>query len=106
MLKVPEAAERLGLSARKVYDLAASGRLASYRFDGSVRIDPIDVEAYKTSCRSHTQRVTVAGTSNLTASLREPGNALTAFFRKAGVGNKRTNTTATSAQESSPLRLV
>lgn len=41
----------LGLSATKVYDLARSGALVSYRFGGAVRFDPQDVEAYKQSCR-------------------------------------------------------
>ena len=106
MLTAAQTAAQLGLSARKVYDLAASGSLASYRFDGSIRFDPADVELYKTSCRSRSTRATVAGTSNLTASLRAPGNALTAYFQKAGLGNKRTNTTGLNQQGSTLLRVV
>ena len=47
-----EAAARLGLSSRKLYELAASGKLACYRFGGAVRFDRADLEAYRASCRS------------------------------------------------------
>ena len=50
-LTAKEAAKELGLSARKLYELAASGKLACYRFDGAVRFDRADLEIYKTSCR-------------------------------------------------------
>lgn len=106
MLTAAQTAVQLGLSPRKVYDLAASGALTCYRFDGSVRFDPVDVEAYKTSCRSVSTRATNAGGINLTASLPGSGNALADYFQKAGLGRKRMNSTGSSAPGSTPLRLV
>lgn len=50
MLKAPEVATMLGLSARAVYDLADSGMLACYRLGvgrGAVRFASEDVEAYR-----------------------------------------------------------
>lgn len=51
MIDAKAVAALLGLSATKVYDLARSGALVSYRFGDAVRFDPADVEAYKQSCR-------------------------------------------------------
>jgi excisionase family DNA binding protein len=45
MLNAAEVAKLLGLSPRAVYDLAASGRLASYRLGaghGALRFEPAD----------------------------------------------------------------
>ena len=106
MLNAAQTGARLGLSARKVYDLAASGRLASYRFDGSIRFDPADVEIYVTSCRSRSVRATNAGSISLTASLPVRGSGLTAYFQKAGLGSKLTSSTASNRPDSTPLRLV
>ena len=47
-----QAAEFLGLSRSKMYDLAASGKLPSYRFDSALHFLQADLEAYKASCRS------------------------------------------------------
>jgi excisionase family DNA binding protein len=52
MLTASEVASVLHISARKVYELAASGQLASHRFGSAVRFEPADIEAYKQSCRS------------------------------------------------------
>lgn len=41
----------LGLSRRKVYELAASRSVACYRFGSALRFCMSDVEAYKSSCR-------------------------------------------------------
>lgn len=51
-MNAKEAASLLGLSARKLYELAQTGQIACYRFGGAVRFDRADLEAYKTSCRS------------------------------------------------------
>lgn len=106
MLTAAQTAVRLGLSPRKVYDLAASGCLACYRFDGSIRFDPADVEAYKTSCRLPSTRATSAGTTNLSASLPVKDNALAAYFRRAGLGSKLTNSTGSNRPGSTRLQLV
>lgn len=50
-LTAKQAAQELGLSARKLYELAATGKLACYRFDGAIRFDGADIQAYKQSCR-------------------------------------------------------
>lgn len=54
MLAAAAVATRLGISKRAVYELAAGGRLPSFRPTGgrAVRFKPEDVEAYLTSCRS------------------------------------------------------
>ena len=105
MLTASEAGDELGLSARKMYALAASGAIACHRFGAAVRFDPADLEAYKTSCRSPATTA-VAGTTSLTASLPAPGSALTAYFRKAGREPKRKPTTSARQRASSTLRLV
>lgn len=46
LLRVPEAAQRLGLSRGKVYQLIQSGALPSVRIDGSRRIRIGDLEAF------------------------------------------------------------
>lgn len=47
MLTAADVARTLGISARAVYDLAASGAIPTYRFGRAVRFDPADVEAYR-----------------------------------------------------------
>ena len=106
MLTPLQAAQHLGLSARKVYDLAASGRLACYRFDSAVRFEPSDLDAYKQSSRSPAT-TRAAGSTNLTAASPVPGdNALTAYFRRAGHARKLTNTTTPRPRASTRLRVV
>lgn len=51
MLTAADVAKHLNLSARKVYELAASQRLASHRFGGAIRFTQEDVAAYVESCR-------------------------------------------------------
>ena len=105
-LTAKQAAQELGLSARKLYELAASGKLACYRFDGAVRFDSADLETYKTSCRlpATTQ---ANGCINLTASYPVPGeSALTAYFQKAGRKNKQTSMTGLNRRASTRLLLV
>lgn len=41
-----QVAATLGISARAVYELAASGRLTFYKFGRAVRFDPADIDAY------------------------------------------------------------
>ena len=101
-----QAAAFLSLSTRKVYDLAASGELACYRFGTAIRFEQSDLEAYKQKCR-FPAITRAAGSTNLTASSPAPGaNALTDYFRKAGRKSRPTNTTALSQPASTPLQLV
>lgn len=51
MLTAAQVGAMLGLSPRKVYDMARSGEIQCYRFGDAVRFEPADVEAYKASCR-------------------------------------------------------
>lgn len=51
-LTAREAAQRLKISARKVYALAASGELATHRFGAAVRFSIPDLDAYVQKCRS------------------------------------------------------
>ena len=60
MLSAAQVAALLGLSARKVYDLAASGEIASYRFGDAIRFEPADVDAYKASCKVVVRPVVVS----------------------------------------------
>jgi excisionase family DNA binding protein len=46
LLTVPEAAEALAISRSKLYELLASGAVASIRVDGSRRIPLTALEAY------------------------------------------------------------
>lgn len=80
-------AAMLGISPRTVYDLAASGRLPSYRIGGSIRFDPDEVQRFKESCK-----VTVAQPVGVSTSLLQEA------FAKAGVKPKLTP--PTSRQES------
>jgi excisionase family DNA binding protein len=45
-MTVPEAAEALAISRSKLYELLASGAIASIRIDGSRRIPLIALEEY------------------------------------------------------------
>jgi excisionase family DNA binding protein len=45
-LKVPEAAQAIGLSERKLRDLIASGEVAAFHVDRSIRVRVSDLERY------------------------------------------------------------
>jgi excisionase family DNA binding protein len=53
-LKVPEAAEELGISERSGWRLVADGEIPKHEFRGSTRIKRSDLEAYKRRCRKKT----------------------------------------------------
>lgn len=92
MLTAKEVAALLGLSARKVYELASSGKLPSYRFGDAVRFDPVDVEAFKASCRVVVRPAASLGLSSapVNLSLRNADDDLQAYFRRRGVtGGKK-----------------
>lgn len=110
MLTAAEAAKLLGLSARTMYDLARSGKIACHRMgvgDGAVRFDPADLQEYKRQCRSPVITPD-AGSSSLTASSPLPSgdSALTNYFRKAGRNPKPKSTTSGKRRASTTLRLV
>lgn len=51
MLTAKQVAEMLGLSRSKVYELASSAKLPSYRFDGALRFASSDVETFIAASR-------------------------------------------------------
>lgn len=106
MISAKEAADMLGVSRSKMYDLAASGKVASYRFDGALRFERADLDTYKESCRSVSTAQTSAGVTSLTATLRGADTELASYFRKAGLAPKRTRSTGRNPPGSTPLQLV
>lgn len=105
MLTAQEAAQRLRISARKVYALAAAGELAAHRFGSAVRFAQSDLDAYTSKCRSPAT-TPAPGTTSLTASSMDGEHALIAYFQKARRGRKRSNSTGEKPRASSSLRLV
>ena len=99
------AAQVLGLSARKLYDLAKTGQLASYKFGSAVRFDLADLEIYKTLCRLPVT-TPANGSISLTASLPGHASALTEYFQRAGRKSKRTSSIASKPAASLRLQLV
>jgi excisionase family DNA binding protein len=55
-LTVREAADRLGISRSKAYDLIAAGEVPHYRIGRRVLVDPADVEAFRARCRGEGPR--------------------------------------------------
>ena len=81
-LTAREAAQRLKISARKVYALAASGELATHRFGAAVRFATSDLDAYVQKCRSPAITRATAGPA-ATARAKQPllaDQALAAYF--------------------------
>ncbi len=91
MLTAKQVASMLGLSQTKIYDLARCGKLRSYRFDGAVRFEPADVEAFKEACRvpppPEVRLKAKVGTVWLRAA--SPESELDAYFRRAGLKPRR-----------------
>lgn len=50
-MTVKEAAKRIGISASKLYQLAAAGRIGHYRVGGKIIFSDADVDAFLASCR-------------------------------------------------------
>ena len=90
MLTAADVAAQLGLSKRKVYELAASGRLAHYRFGDAVRFEQADVDTYRAACRSNGTPATSAGGGSSSAVWRASATGILDCFRKAGVEPKLT----------------
>ncbi len=102
-MKAREVADLLDVSVRKVYELADSGDLVSYRYGSAVRFELADVEEYKSRCRSHgTKRESVGNTSF--AELSAPGveSALIERFRAGGVEPRLKRMTTAKRPDCSP----
>lgn len=101
ILTATQAAERMGISQRKVYELADSGDLPCYRIGRAVRFAAADITEYLASCRSRRTRSAVAGALSLTATCQEPGgSALESAFRALGLAPKPTPSTGPRARAS------
>jgi len=50
-MTVAEAAKRIGISASKLYQLAAARAISHYRVGGKIVFSEADVDAYLESCR-------------------------------------------------------
>jgi excisionase family DNA binding protein len=50
-MTVKDAAQRIGISASKLYQLVAGRRIAFYRVGGKIIFAEADVEAYLAACR-------------------------------------------------------
>ncbi|RYF07982.1 MAG: DNA-binding protein [Comamonadaceae bacterium] len=106
LISAARVAEMLGVSARKVYELAQSGKLRCYRIDSCLRFSINDVETYRTSCLSVTTRETSVGALSSTRLLRASGSGLAAYFQKATPKPKRTSSTTRKRSASTRLQLV
>ena len=51
MLTIKHAADRLGISPSKMYQLVTRRRVPHYRIGGKILFDESDVEGYKQKCR-------------------------------------------------------
>lgn len=89
MLTAKQVADMLGLSRSKVYDLARRGALPSYRFDGALRFEAADVEAFKVAHRVAPATEPAVGSPLRTITLKVSGptgeNALSKYFRSQGL---------------------
>jgi excisionase family DNA binding protein len=50
-MSVAEAAQRIGISVSKLYQLASARRITHYRVGGKIVFFDADIEAYLASCR-------------------------------------------------------
>nr|KAJ8740681.1 helix-turn-helix domain-containing protein [Delftia sp. PS-11] len=106
-ISVKDAAALLGVSARKVYDLAApSGPIPCYRIGRNINFDETDILEYKQQCRSVVTNRAVRSSLSSTASSTACVSALESAFRKLGVQPRLTNTTAKNQRASTQPRMA
>jgi excisionase family DNA binding protein len=105
LLTAREAAEKLTVSTRKVYNLVAAGKLPHYRINNTVRIAEEDIEDYLADCRiarqpvipehveepPHRGRNLSSGQPRVTASHLKIGPRQLALLRRGGVGTSGPN---------------
>src|SRR5687768_17352921 len=99
-----EAAVRLGVSARQVYDLAApNGPIACHRIGRRVVFEESDIEEYRNKCRFIATASAVSSSLTLTAAFPvRVESGLENAFRKLGLKPKLTPSTAKSAPGCTP----
>ena len=107
LMSVAQTADRLGVSRRMVYDLAApGGPIPCHRIGGRILFSPDDVAEYLQQCRYTETKNAVVSSLSSTASLRANESELEKYFRKRGREPKRTPSTVKSQRGSTPLQLV
>ena len=108
MLTAAEAAKRLGLAVRSVYDIPAD-QLPRYRIGagrGAVRFASQDIDAYLASCRSTTIKPASVGAMSSAVSLGDSDAELQSYFRKRGLLEKQKPTGKSKTRSSTRLQLV
>ena len=108
MITAKKAAEMLGLSARKVYDLAApNGPIPCTRYsEKCIRFNEQDIENYRLSCQFTLMREIVVGASRSIKLSTASESVSQNFFRKLGIEPKPKRSTSQKHQDSTALRLV
>src|SRR3546814_4688023 len=85
MLSVEQAAQRMGVSRRTVYDLAApAGPIPATRIGRRVLFSEVDIQEYLASCRHTEIKREVATFLNSTARLKASESALQSYFQERG----------------------
>lgn len=87
MLTVSQVAQRLNVSRRLVYSLAAKCELTSYRFGTALRFDEGDVEAYVEASRTAApqSQVRLRPSQAIKLCAADPEHELVRYFRDAGI---------------------
>jgi excisionase family DNA binding protein len=102
MITAQQVAEQLQLSLTKVYDLARTGEIKSYRFGSAVRFDPKDVSEYITKCQFIETKKRVDSYLNLTVLSEVKESGLESSFLKLGINLKPTRMTGKKAPDCMP----
>lgn len=99
-MNATEAATRLGVSVRQVYDLAApNGPIACMRIGRRVVFEESDIEEYKQKCRYTATVNTVSSSLSSTAVFPvQVASGLESAFQKLGLKPRLTPSTGKSAQ--------
>lgn len=113
-LLTPQAAAKvLGVSSRKVYDLAApQGPIACQRIGRTVRFQLSDILEYQTQCRCTAIKAVAAGSLSSAGVSTDDGSELESYFRRRGreprlmptIGKSRRSSTPQPAASVHPIR--
>lgn len=107
LISVTQAASKLGVAQRTIYDLAApAGPIPCHRIGRRILFSPDDLTEYLQSCRYTEIKREVATFLNSTDKLKVSESALENYFRKRGRAPKLTPTAAKNRPDSTPLQLV
>lgn len=108
LITVADAATRLAISKRKMYELAApNGPIPCHRYGSKcIRFDEEDLFEYKEKCRFITVKAAVAGALSSTKLSMDTASGLLKRFQKAGANPRLTPSTKRKQTGSTALRLV